>query len=97
MKSTVHRPQESVFGEDAYASLFSKASALFESLAHNHCFHNANKRSAVVSMVQFLAYNGYRFTMPPEVAEDFVVDVVNHNYTFEQMEATLEEYSEKWG
>ncbi len=71
----MHRPQESVFGEDVYASLFSKANALFESLAHN----------------------GYRFTMPPEVAEDFVVDVVNHNYTFEQMEATLEEYSEKWG
>ncbi|WP_370297773.1 type II toxin-antitoxin system death-on-curing family toxin [Ammoniphilus sp. YIM 78166] len=41
LNSAVMRPQQSVFGEDAYADLFSKAAALFESLGQNHPFQNA--------------------------------------------------------
>ncbi|QGG48836.1 type II toxin-antitoxin system death-on-curing family toxin [Heliorestis convoluta] len=56
--------------------MFEKAGALLESLAKNHAFHNANKRTAFLALLQFLAYNGYHFEMHPKKAVDFVVDVV---------------------
>lgn len=85
LNSSLARPRQTVFGEDAYPDVFSKAAALFESLAKNHCFYNGNKRTAFVSLLQFLAYNGYRFKMEPKKAEDFVVDVVNHHYHFDEI------------
>ena len=54
--------------------------SLFESLAQNHVFHNANKRTAFLPLLQFLGYNGHTFVMNQEQAEDFVVDVMNHRY-----------------
>lgn len=90
LNSAVNRPQQSAFGEDAYSSVFEKAAALFESLAQNHVFHNANKRTAFLSLLQFLTYNGYTFTMEPQQAENFVVDVVNHRYTLEQIVKIIE-------
>ncbi|OOE02052.1 death-on-curing family protein [Anoxybacillus kestanbolensis] len=93
LESAVYRSQQSAFGKDAYPTIFEKAAALFESLAKNHCFHNANKRTAFVALVQFLKYNGYYFTMPQDDAIEFVVDVVNHRYSFEQIVATIKEYA----
>jgi death on curing protein len=93
LNSAVFRPQQSAFLEDRYGSLFEKAAALFDSLAKNHAFHNANKRTAFVSMVQFLKYNGYRFTAPQKQAEDFTVEVVQHKYPFEKITAWIEHHS----
>ena len=93
LESAVYRSQQSVFGKDTYPTIFEKAAALFEFLAKNHCFHNANKRTAFVALVQFLKYNGYYFTMPQDDAIEFVVDVVNHRYSFEQIVATIKEYA----
>lgn len=93
LNSAVNRPKQSALGRDAYATVFAKAAALFESLAQNHAFHNANKRTAFLSLLQFLGYNGYGFTMHPEQAENFVVDVVNHKYTFEQIVDMIKTHS----
>ncbi|WP_035063350.1 type II toxin-antitoxin system death-on-curing family toxin [Anoxybacillus ayderensis] len=95
LESAVYRPQQSVFGEDAYPTIFEKAAALFESLAKNHCFHNANKRTAFVALIQFLKYNDYRLVMPQDGAIEFVVDVVNHRYSFNEIVATIKEYTLK--
>jgi death on curing protein len=93
LDSAVNRPKQSAFGDDAYQTIFEKATALFESLAQNHAFHNANKRTAFLSLLQFLSYNGYAFVMDQKQAEDFVVDVVNHKYTFEQVVRMIESHS----
>lgn len=93
LDSAVNRPKQSAFGEDAYPTLFTKAAALFESLLQNHAFHNANKRTAFLCLLQFLRYNRYSFEMDPKKAEDFVVDVVNHHYTFEQIVETIRSHS----
>jgi death-on-curing protein len=85
LNSTVNRPKQSAFGEDAYLTIFDKAIALFESIAKNHVFQNANKRTALVSLIQFLEYNEYEFVMPEKDAEDFTVDVVNHRFEFYEM------------
>jgi death-on-curing protein len=44
-------------------------------------------------LLQFLSYNGYAFVMDQKQAEDFVVDVVNHKYTFEQVVRMIESHS----
>lgn len=95
LDSAINRPKQSAFGEDAYKTVIEKASALFHSLALNHSFHNANKRTAFTSMVQFLAYNGYHFTMDLDLAENFVVDVVNHKYNFDEVVSMVEQDSSK--
>jgi len=94
LESAVYRPQASAFGEDAYPTVETKAAALFESLAQNHPFHNANKRTAFTSLTQFLYYNSYDFEMPNQKAqEDFTVDIVNHKIEFEQISSIIKEYS----
>lgn len=93
LDSAVNRPRQSAFGDDAYPIIFEKAAALFESLAQNHAFHNANKRTAFLSLLQFLSYNGYAFVMDQKQAEDFVVDVVNHKHAFEQSASIIESHS----
>jgi death-on-curing protein len=94
LHTAVHRPQQSAFGRDAYQIVFEKAGALFESVAQNHPFHNGNKRTAFLSLVQFLSYNGYDFEMESKTKQaDFTVNVVNRKYTFEEIVKIIEEYS----
>lgn len=93
LNSAVNRPMQSVFGDDAYKTIFAKAAALFESLAQNHAFHNGNKRVAFVGMVQFMKYNKYRFVMEPKDAIDFTINVVEHKYSLTEIESIIKEYS----
>ena len=60
LSSSVQRMNHSAFGVDAYPTLFEKAAALFHSLINNHCFINANKRTAFSALQLFLRRNGYQ-------------------------------------
>jgi death on curing protein len=95
LDSTINRPMQSAFGNDAYPSIYEKAAALFESIAKNHAFHNANKRTALASLIVFLKINHYRWTMGIQEEQDFTVDVVNHKYTFEEIVSVIKENTEK--
>ena len=76
LDSAIMRPRQMIGGEEAYPNLPLKAAALFESLAQNHPFQNANKRTAFACMHQFLYLNGYSLKVEPKIAEDFTVHVV---------------------
>lgn len=93
LHSCVERPKQTVMGEDAYKDIFETGATLFESLAKNHCFINGNKRTAFVSLIQFLSYNGYKFIMNPKKAEDFVVDTVTQKYNFDEVIRIIREHS----
>jgi len=56
--SGVARPGTTVFGEDAYPDLWTKAAALLHSIVANHPFVDGNKRTGLVAAVVFLARNG---------------------------------------
>lgn len=90
LEASLERPKQSAFLEDAYPTIFHKASALVESMAQNHAFFNANKRTALACLQMFLDYNGYDLDMTYQEASDFVVDVVNHKLPFDAIVATLE-------
>ncbi|RXT07778.1 type II toxin-antitoxin system death-on-curing family toxin [Ammoniphilus sp. CFH 90114] len=95
LESALNRPKQSILGKDAYPTIHEKATAFFQSLAQNHAFHNANKRTALASLIIFLKMNQYRWTMDTQMEQDFVVDVVNHKYTFEDIVATINKYAIK--
>lgn len=59
LDSAINRPKQSACGIDAYPTIFEKAAALFESIAKNHAFHNANKRTALASLIVFLKIKHY--------------------------------------
>lgn len=61
LESALARPQQTVFGKDAYEDIFYKAAALLESLVKNHAFANANKRTAIVLCRVFLKKNRMNF------------------------------------
>lgn len=91
LEASISRPQQSVFGEDAYPSIFDKATALFESLAKNHPFHNGNKRTAFTCMVYFLYQNNYYFRMDQKQAEDLTVFMVTGKIAFDEVRDIIEE------
>ncbi|OXT15242.1 hypothetical protein B9K06_22295 [Bacillus sp. OG2] len=76
LDSAINRPKQSAFGEDAYPHVIHKAAALYESLAKNHAFQNANKRTALASLYMFLRKNGFKLVADKKEAEDFTVKVV---------------------
>jgi death-on-curing protein len=94
LESAVFRPQTSVFGEDAYPTIFEKAAALFESLGQNHAFHNANKRTAFTAVVIFLKYNGFSFKMEQKRAEDLTVDMVEHKFNLAEIAEIIKLHSQ---
>jgi death on curing protein len=93
LDSAVRRPEQSLFGEDAYPSLFDKAAALLESLVKNHCFHNGNKRTAYLAVKSFLLVNGYLLKMDRIVAVEFIVDIAKGENSLEQIATTLCKHS----
>lgn len=95
LDSAINRPKQTLFANDDYPSIYEKAAALFESIAKNHAFYNANKRTALASLIVFLKINHYKWKMGIQEEQDFTVDVVNHRYKFEEIVATLKENTEK--
>ncbi|WP_411348822.1 type II toxin-antitoxin system death-on-curing family toxin [Paenibacillus sp. WLX2291] len=92
LESAVNRPKQTMLGKDLYPTVFHKAAALFESIAKNHAFHNANKRTAFLSMVVFLEMNAYVFEMDQKAAEDFTVDVVTGACAAEHIADIIEQH-----
>ncbi|MFC4063269.1 type II toxin-antitoxin system death-on-curing family toxin [Planomonospora corallina] len=81
LDSAVHRPQASMFGQEAYPDLLTKAAALLHSLATNHPFVDGNKRVAWVATVVFLAWNGQPIDTDDDSAYDFVIAVASGKLT----------------
>jgi death-on-curing protein len=67
LESALYRPQTGY-----YADLIEEAAALWESLAQNHPFIDANKRTAFAATYTFLAINGVTFTADPLETYNFV-------------------------
>lgn len=72
LSSALARPQATVFGEDAYPDIHTKAAALLHSLAGNHPLVDGNERLAWLAVWTFLDLNGH----PPLTTDDEVVDFV---------------------
>ena len=75
LDSACHRPQASLFGQEAYPTLAGKAAAIMHSLAGNHALVDGNKRLALLAIVVFLRINGYVLDLTDDEAFDLTMSV----------------------
>jgi death on curing protein len=75
LDSACHRPQASLFGQEAYPTLAGKAAALLHSVARNHALVDGNKRLALLATVVFLRINGYILDLTDNEAFDLTMSV----------------------
>lgn len=76
LHSAAARPQITVFGADAYPTLWDKAAALFHSIANNHPLIDGNKRLAITAAVVFLARNNIDIDqLDEDLAYELTIDV----------------------
>ncbi len=69
------RPESTVFGQDAYPTIWMKAAALFDSLIKNHPMFDGNKRTAWISVNIFLALNNQKLRSDQDSAFDLILGV----------------------
>ena len=77
LESALARPQTTVFGEEAYASLSQKAAALAHSIARNHALVDGNKRLALAALMAFLGLSGRRLTLSQDAAYDLIYGIAS--------------------
>ena len=75
--SALARPEMTIYGQDAYPTLWEKAAALFESIIRNHPMFDGNKRTAWISVNIFLQLNGHKLRADADSAFKFVLGVAN--------------------
>ncbi|MBT2233927.1 type II toxin-antitoxin system death-on-curing family toxin [Nonomuraea sp. NEAU-A123] len=76
LHAAVLRPQTSVFGDDAYPDLWTKAAALMQSLIIGHPLIDGNKRLGWTAAVVFLELNGETLdATDTDAAEALVISV----------------------
>jgi death on curing protein len=59
LEAAAAAPQASVFGEELYVGVVSKAAALCQAIVRAHPFSDGNKRVALVALDLFLEANGF--------------------------------------
>ena len=62
LASAAARPQATLFGQDAYPDLWTKAAALLHSIVKNHPLVDGNKRLGWLATAVFLELNGVEMT-----------------------------------
>ena len=72
LESAIARPATTVFGQDAYPSIPTKAAAMLHALCRNHALVDGNKRLAWAATAVFLVINGRR----PRPDQDAVFELV---------------------
>lgn len=93
LESAVLRPQATFGGKDLYPTLLLKAAALTHSLLLNHVFVDGNKRTAAISMVEFLILNGKKFKATNKEIVTFALRVENKKPTIEQISDWIKKHT----
>jgi len=84
--AAVARPQTTVFGEDAYPDVWTKAAALLQSIVNNHALVDGNKRLGWLATAVFLEINDASVADAlNDDVYDLVCNVAAHDPTLEQI------------
>lgn len=75
LESAAARPRTSVFGQDAYPDLTTKAAAMLESIVRNHALVDGNRRLGWLALVLLLGLNGVRLDVDDDEADALVIGV----------------------
>ena len=88
----INQPKQIVFGEDLYPTIYDKAAILAINLAKRHPFQNANKRTALVSMLVFFNMNGYTTELDRQEAVQFILNITTSKQEFDELKRSVTIY-----
>jgi len=82
---------QTAFNEEVYPTLEEKAAILFINLVKKHCFHNANKRTAYMTLNYFLRINDRHVSMNTDEAVNLCVTVATWDKPFDELKDMVTE------
>lgn len=94
LESTLYRPQQLLYYQPE-SNVYELAAAYGYGLAKNHCFVDANKRTAFVVMAVFLLRNGYRLIASEVEALDIMIEVAKGSFSQAELANWLSSQTEK--
>ncbi len=97
LEATLAVPRQTMFGEELYPDIFSKAAILFYLLIKNHPFLDGNKRTAFLALMRFLNINGYTLNATNDELYQFTIDVASSVSTKEEVEMWIRDEAAKLG
>lgn len=89
LESSAARPRTTVFGHDAYPSLWEKAAALLHSVVRNHPLVDGNKRLGWLAADVLLRINGVVVEMADDEAFELVMAAAQGDLGMEEIATTL--------
>ncbi|MBI4670944.1 MAG: type II toxin-antitoxin system death-on-curing family toxin [Chloroflexi bacterium] len=75
LESALAAPQQTMFGQDLYPEIASKAAILFYLFIKNHAFMDGNKRTGFACLIRCLNVNGYVLNAAGDELYQFTMDV----------------------
>ena len=93
LSSAVADPHATVFGEDAYPTIWMKAAALLQSIVNNHALVDGNKRLGWLTTATFLELNDASVAgASNEEVYDLVIEVASSDLALEEIASRLETF-----
>ena len=89
VESALARPATTIFGQDAYPSVWDKAAAVLHSLVRNHALVDGNKRVGFTCGVLFLRKNDISISFGEDEAYDTVIAVAEGRLEVPEIAAAL--------
>ena len=93
LEAVVSAQHQVVFGEELYATVFTKVAALMRGIIGDHPFVDGNKRTAMLAGLTLLEVNGYNFTAQRGELEDFAVRVATNRLDIDVIADWLKRHS----
>lgn len=94
LASAAISPYGGGFGIEYYPTLESKAAYIFFHIATSHIFQNGNKRTAVLTLDQFLAANSVYLMVSNSTMEKLAEETASYNQRGESKDQTLQHLTE---
>ncbi len=85
LESALAASQQTMFGQELYPDIESKAAILFFLVAKNHAFMDGNKRTAFACLLRFLKVNGFTLNAPDDELYQFTIEVATSVLDKEQV------------
>ena len=95
LESAVNAPFQDYFGVARYPSVPEKAARLCFGIAKNHPFFDGNKRTALHSMLVYLAVCGLKLDADDAVLEKLIIDVASGAMSLDALTAWIETHSKE--
>ncbi len=93
--SVVEAPQQAVFGQEQYPTVFEKAAVYLRNIIGDHPLLDGNKRTAVTVCGIFLMRNNRKLSVNPRLLEDFAVEIATKHLRVPQIANWLKKHSQK--